>query len=302
LPLAGFGWYVNKGFVLNVKQRPPSDGAEGGFVTDWASCAPFDTLSGADNAAPYTVWDHVEYNHDFGAGVYAHGDVTLRNYRSAWNIKGLYWKTYRRGAGSGPMCDNCTFYASTPELPGGDGLVEFRNTSLNGGGVRINHHCSVNGLPEGGLCASHYLFTGEGSAPSWIYSEADGQTSALLTFGGSTRYLTGASGANVAFDASQCVPETHQGQSFVACPDAYMLRVVKIYSTAAATAACTERRLLPATTVDSSARAATHVFCRPPSAAGGCRRGHNEYCRFCRRCPCIGPTAGAGGRALELAC
>ena len=73
----------------------------------------------------------VEYNHDFGAGVYAHGDVTFRNYRAAWNIKGLYWKTYRRGAGSGPLCESCAFYESTPELPGGDGLVEFGGPMLH---------------------------------------------------------------------------------------------------------------------------------------------------------------------------
>ena len=41
-----------------MKQRPPSDGADGGYVTDWGSCAPFDTLTGADNAAPYEIVDH----------------------------------------------------------------------------------------------------------------------------------------------------------------------------------------------------------------------------------------------------
>ena len=41
-----------------------------------------------DNAAPHVIEDHVEYNHDFGAGAYSYGDVTFKNYRSAWNLKG----------------------------------------------------------------------------------------------------------------------------------------------------------------------------------------------------------------------
>ena len=57
------------------------------------SCSPFDLWSGGDNAHPYVIRDHVEYNQDFGAGVYDHGDVTFTNYISAWNLKGLYWKT-----------------------------------------------------------------------------------------------------------------------------------------------------------------------------------------------------------------
>lgn len=225
--LNGRNRYVNNGFPLRVKQQVASAGSEGGFVTDWSTCSPFDVRNGADNAAPYLVEDHVEYNHDFGPGAYDHGDVTFVNLKSAQNIKGLYWKTYRRGVSSGPLCDACDFW-QTPELPGGDGLVEFRDTKFhNGAGVRINHHCNVNNLPTGGLCASHYLFSGEHAhPPQSIVSEADGQTSALVTFGGKTRFLAGANGANVAFDTSGCTPEG----DWVACPDSYMLRTVKIYS------------------------------------------------------------------------
>ncbi|KAL3930307.1 MAG: hypothetical protein SGPRY_001592 [Prymnesium sp.] len=220
--------YVNVGFPLKVKQFPAASGEAGessGLTLDWTSCSPFNVHTGEDNAAPYVVEDHVEYNHDFGAGSYDAGDVSFKNLNAYWNIKGLYWKTYRRGKHAGPLCDGCTF-TSTPELPGGDGLVEFRNTEFKGGaGMRINHHCNVNGLPTGGLCASHYLITGS-DPPNWFMNEAAGPTSALVTFGGRTRFLGGSSGANVAFDSSAC--EASGG--WVACPDSYMLRTLKIYS------------------------------------------------------------------------
>ena len=148
--------------------------------------------------------------------------------RCRQNLKGLYWKTYRRGAESGPLCDGCTFW-TTIEGPGGDGLVEFRNTSFVGVGMRINHHCNVNGLATGGLCAPHYLITGS-SAPRYVLSEAAGQSSVLVTYGGRTRYLSGPSGANIAFDASSCARELLSRQDWIGCPDSFQLRVIKIYS------------------------------------------------------------------------
>ncbi|KAL3897835.1 MAG: hypothetical protein SGPRY_012966, partial [Prymnesium sp.] len=128
--------------------------------------------------------------------------------------------------------DNSAPYTiETPELPGGDGLVEFRQPIFHeGAGVKLNHHCNVNDLPMGGLCASHYLFTGP-SHPHQIYSEAGGQTSALVSYGGFTRYLLGRGGANVAFDASRCGEEVHFSQRWGVCADVeYQLRVIKIYS------------------------------------------------------------------------
>ncbi|KAL3916919.1 MAG: hypothetical protein SGPRY_006617 [Prymnesium sp.] len=222
---AGFGWHVNIGFPLKVKREPVSAGQTAGLVTDWASCLPFDVRTGEDNAAPYTVEDHVEYNQDYGAGAYDAGDVTFKNFRSYWNIKGLYWQTYRRGRSAGPLCDGCTIFSS-PELPGGDALVEFRNSNfVEGSGIRVNLHCNADGSPTGGMCASHYLFTGP-KPPGWVMSEAEGQSSALVTFGGWTRYLSGSQGAHVAFDASACVASG----VWVVCPDEYMIRTLKIYS------------------------------------------------------------------------
>lgn len=172
--------------------------------------------------------------------------------RSYWNVKGLQWKTYRRGELSGPLCDGCTFI-STPELPGGDGLVELRHTNfLDGSGVRINYHCNAGGTinpsphspstttssslsrspsstasfsSTGGLCASHYLISGE-KLPAWVLSEASVQTSALVTVGGTTRYLAGSLGAHVAFDSSGC----EAAGEWVSCPNGYGLRTLKIYS------------------------------------------------------------------------
>lgn len=151
--------------------------------------------------------------------------ATLVVPRSYWNIKGLYWQTYRRGRLAGPLCDGCTIFSS-PELPGGDALVEFRNSNfVEGSGIRVNLHCNADGSPTGGMCASHYLFTGP-KPPGWVMSEAEGQSSALVTFGGWTRYLSGSQGAHVAFDASACVASG----VWVVCPDEYMIRTLKIYS------------------------------------------------------------------------
>lgn len=73
--------HVNIGFPLKVKREPVSAGQTAGLVTDWASCLPFDVRTGEDNAAPYSVEDHVEYNQDYGAGAYDAGDVTFKNFR-----------------------------------------------------------------------------------------------------------------------------------------------------------------------------------------------------------------------------
>lgn len=55
----GFGWYVLRGFPLNVRQLPVTagspPGSEGGFVYDWGSCSPVQPTNGLDNAAPYKV-------------------------------------------------------------------------------------------------------------------------------------------------------------------------------------------------------------------------------------------------------
>ena len=87
------------------------------------------------------------------------GDVTLEDYTSHGGNKGLYWKTYRRGAQSDPICVNCTFVRTTIEGPGGSALVEFDESDFHRHheAYQVNHHCSLDG-GTGGLCASHYDF------------------------------------------------------------------------------------------------------------------------------------------------
>ena len=127
---AGFGWYVNTAFPMNLIElggvETASDGAQmKGTVTDWSKCMPF-SEHGEDHSFNVVVQDHTEYFNDFSAGVYSVGDITLKNYTNYGSNKRLYWKTYRRGAESGPICENCRFIRTSIEGPGGSGLVEFQ--------------------------------------------------------------------------------------------------------------------------------------------------------------------------------
>ena len=74
-----------------------------GFVSDWRTCLPWDMETGADNAAPFTVANHVEYFNDFSSGAYDLGDIAFENFTAGFNNKGLYFKTNRRGAASAAL-------------------------------------------------------------------------------------------------------------------------------------------------------------------------------------------------------
>ena len=109
------------------------------------------------------------------------GDVTFKNTISALNLKGFYWKSYRRGENSDVFCDNCTFYNNGVQMigPGGSAVVEFKDSkvwaSSGSNVVNVNHHCGlINALGvTGGVCASHYLFNNVdfGSNPPIFYTE-----------------------------------------------------------------------------------------------------------------------------------
>ncbi len=100
----GFGWYVDKMWVTSVMTD------DDGYVADWDTCTLWNMDTGEDQSRGFVVRDHVEYFEDFSFGAYELGDVTFENTISALNNNGLYWKTYRRGPNSGPLCRNCTFY------------------------------------------------------------------------------------------------------------------------------------------------------------------------------------------------
>ena len=88
-----------------------------GTVTDWSKLVPF-SATGEDHSFNVMNQKHVEYFNDFSAGVYSVGDITLEDYTTFGGNKGLYWKTYRRGINSKPLCINCVFARTTIEGPG----------------------------------------------------------------------------------------------------------------------------------------------------------------------------------------
>ncbi|MEC7987608.1 MAG: right-handed parallel beta-helix repeat-containing protein [Myxococcota bacterium] len=162
---AGFGWYANTTFPqnmialggINVDYR--NGDADIGTVKDWKTCQPF-SESGADQSFNIQLYDHTEYFNDFSAGGYDLGDVSFHNYTNYGSNKSLYWKTYRRGEHSGPLCDGCTFVNTNFDLMGGSALVEFKDSHFysHGNSININHHCRVGDAATGSLCASHFDF------------------------------------------------------------------------------------------------------------------------------------------------
>ena len=179
---AGFGWYANTTFPqdmvrLGALHMDYSDGDSNiGTVTDWSACQPF-SRTGEDQSFNVQLYDHVEYFNDFSAGGYDLGDISLHNYTNYGSNKSLYWKTYRRGSNSGPLCDDCTFVNTNFDLMGGSALVEFKDSDfyLNGHQINLNHHCRVGDAATGSLCASHYDFRTSN------FHEYDGASSAYTS-------------------------------------------------------------------------------------------------------------------------
>ena len=233
-------------------------GASGvqGHVSDWSLCLPF-SESGEDQSFNVRIDKHLEYFNDFSSGVYDMGDVTLSDYTVYGSNKGLYWKTYRRGEGSGPLCEGCRFVETGAEAPGGSGHVAFEDTEFywrGGEDIQINHHCHVDN-DTGGLCASHFDFR---TASFFRYdhpTQAYEPGSPLIRSGklptaslvflpeGETLLHADASHNSVAFDLDgyldndTCRPESERvtQAGWYACHDdlnsgGLGLRIVRIYS------------------------------------------------------------------------
>ena len=180
----GFGWYANKAFPMRMDELGGLhlDGsANQGKVIDgqWSTCLPFSAV-GADQSQNVILRNHVEFQNDFSSGAYDMGDVSFIDSTFFGTAKGLYWKTYRRGENSLPLCDGCRFVNNGMELPGGSGLIEFKDSEFYlqpGNRIQLNHHCQVS-QTTGGLCAAHfdfrssdfYLAQGEG----WVEGHQDG--------------------------------------------------------------------------------------------------------------------------------
>ena len=162
---AGFGWYANTTFPQNIMELGgmnidyTNGDANIGTIKDWSTCQPF-SPSGEDQSANILLQNHTEYFNDFSAGGYDLGDVSFTNYTSYGGNKAMYWKSYRRGENSGPLCTDCTFINTNFDLMGGSALVEFKDTHFyrDNNNININHHCRVGNAATGGLCASHFDF------------------------------------------------------------------------------------------------------------------------------------------------
>lgn len=214
-------------------------------MQDWRDTAPFHPVTGADQAKNAVIRHHIDYFSDFSSGSYDAGDVTLQNYTCYNSLKCIYWKTYRRGVGSGPLVDGATWDGQTQgaQLPGGSGLVELRNVRFENAAApaRLNHHCARGGEPTGGLCASHYwirdpLGTYATSLSFWDESfEPSGvhRSDMILEYDNATWFLPT---AHRTFDVQLCDNSTHlihggeANTHWVRCPQEWGVRIVRIYS------------------------------------------------------------------------
>jgi len=181
------------------------------------------------------VEDHTELFHNFGAGGYDGGETSFRNAVFAFGLATNYYKTFRRGVRTGPYCVNC-FYTNNlhPMAPGGSCMFEFKDTVFEDTlyGLMINHHCGNNNEWTGGLCASHFWFTGNSEYKGDFKLKNDGfdgarrYSDSLVYYKGRSYFSTQA--AHPAFRTSHC--QTGQaGGDFTAC-HAGDIRIVRIYS------------------------------------------------------------------------
>ena len=221
----GFGWYVNRAHPQKILTDAD------GHVTDFHSCLPFNLSSGIDNGAVTLVEDHVEYYNDFALGFYDFGDLELRGLLSALNNKGLYAKSFRRGAATGPLCTNCTFHKCETVLngPGGSAAVELHDTTFGDDRVLtfgINHHCGLAPEQTGGLCASHYTIDATvagGGVLQYIDEAAAGSDAIITELPQAPRALAP---PPALFNTSACALDG----AWRVCPPSYDVRVLRIYS------------------------------------------------------------------------
>jgi hypothetical protein len=228
----GFGFYApHTAFPTNVQVN------DNGYVSDWNSCLGFNPSTGEDNSAGYEVRNHVELYHDFGIGGYDGGETTFRNATIAFATSGAYYKTFRRGRNSGPWCDGCYFYkVNHPNFPGGSCMWEMKDTIFDElvTNININHHCGLDGEWTGGLCASHFWFTGSSEVRGGelrIGNEAETYSDSIVYLNGFTHFSTHA--AHPAFNSNDCTQVSWNAPpgngDWTVCSTSN-IRIVRIYS------------------------------------------------------------------------
>jgi len=191
----GFGWYVNRHSFLQTEIDPVT-----GFVSDWATACQWDFVTGEDHAVPGVLENHIEYGNDFGLGAYDLPDFTCRNCSIYGSAMGIYWKTYRRAKHAGPLLEGGRVYQLSHQgwgisainslrLPGGQGLVEFKDVEIVGPiKLGFNHHCNMDSQKTGGMCASSYFFNNVDNSGGWTVhfedeTEGDRDTSMIFQNG-----------------------------------------------------------------------------------------------------------------------
>jgi len=242
----GFGFYApQSGFPKRVQTDPI------GYVTDWRSCLAFDLRTGEDNAAPVLVEDHTELFHNFGGGGYDGGDVSFKNAIFAFANTGNYFKTFRTGASTPPMCDGCYYHKIDvgPNLPGGSCFFEMKDTVFDDvKQLELNHHCGYDERISsaewtGGLCASHFWLTGgtQWTRKDWQQGDRNEivltsglvhptpYSDSLVHFQGKTYFGTAEAHPTFSTDNCQAGQAGNGHGDYTACPSAD-LRIVKIYS------------------------------------------------------------------------
>jgi hypothetical protein len=231
----GFGFYApHSSYPTDVKTD------SNGHVSDWNSCLGFDPQTGKDNSKGYQVTNHVELFHNFGAGGYDGGETSFKNAVFAFSLAGNYYKTFRRGARSGPFCQDCHIVDSLhPMTPGGSCMWEYKNTIFDNilYGLHVNHHCGNDGEWTGGLCASHVWFTGSSEWKGDFkllndgFPKAHSYTDTVVHLSGSTYFST--AGSHPVFRTNDCTRHEYHGEHqkghFTECRTD-KIRIVRIYS------------------------------------------------------------------------
>ena len=159
--------------------------------------------------------NHVEYFNDFSSGAYDLGDVAFENFTAGFNNKGLYFKTYRRGVNSAPLCTNCSFVRNGIAMnrPGGSALVEFKEAASSsrraGGPPPPCHHCARAGAAHRRALRQPLLVYGRRLWRRFavFLDGSDGEQSDVLIFTDTATLLH--THANIAFDnATPAAPRT----------------------------------------------------------------------------------------------
>ncbi|GMI01353.1 hypothetical protein TrVE_jg13034 [Triparma verrucosa] len=219
-----FGWYPTSSFPRDVKQDVT------GLVQDTSTCAPYNVNTNEYNGVEAIIDNHTEYGtSDFGVGSYELSDIRFRNMRIEGRTA-LYFKTYWRGADTGAFCDGCELISNPGvglNLPGGDAMMEFKDTKLPNTKLSLPHHGYVNG----GLLASQYVFSGDTSGVDLKAFDTEGENivAIIVTVGDTNHILRQSRVAFSNFASLGCSNQFQDDQVLTCGAEAGKMRPLKLY-------------------------------------------------------------------------